>query len=51
LKEDARRTTARFASIERSIATLQSDHARTTITLDQLAARVERLEKRGGLVN
>jgi phage shock protein A len=50
VKGDVRDIKARLASIESYIATLHGDQARTGLTLDQLAERVERLEKRAGLI-
>lgn len=51
VKRDTRDMKARLASIESYIATLHSDQTRTGFTLDDLAARVERLEKRTGLLD
>ena len=50
LKSDLRDVKARLASIESYIATLHGDQARTGATVDDLVQRVERLEKRTGLV-
>ena len=50
IKRDLREVKLRLASIESYIATLHSDQARNSITIDDLVARVERLEKRTGLV-
>jgi phage shock protein A len=42
---------ARLSSIESYIATLHTDQARTSTKLDDIVQRVERLEKRTGLVD
>jgi hypothetical protein len=40
---------ARLASIESYIATLHGDQARAGVTIDELAARIDRLEVRTGI--
>jgi hypothetical protein len=50
VKSDLREVKARLASIESYIATLHGDQARTGIKVDDLVTRVERLEKRTGLI-
>jgi hypothetical protein len=50
LKGDLRDVKARLASIESYIATLHTDQTRTGIRLDDVVSRIERLEKRTGLV-
>ena len=50
VKNDMRDVKARVASIESYIATLHTDQARTSVKLDDIVQRVERLEKRAGLV-
>jgi len=42
---------ARLSSIESYIATLHADQARTAFSLDDVMSRIERLEKRTGLVD
>jgi hypothetical protein len=49
MKASLRDLKARFASIENYIATLHGDQARTGVTIDELAARIERLEVRTGI--
>ena len=50
LKADTRDIKARLASIETYIATMHGDQARTAVSVDDLAERVERLEHRAGLL-
>jgi prefoldin subunit 5 len=50
LKADTRDIKARLASIETYIATMHGDQARTAVSLDDLAERVERLEQRTGII-
>jgi phage shock protein A len=50
LKADTRDIKARLASIEIYIATMHGDQARTAVSLDDLAERVERLEHRAGIL-
>jgi archaellum component FlaC len=50
VKSDLRDVKARLASIESYIATLHGDQARTGSKLDDIVQRVERLEKRTGLI-
>jgi septal ring factor EnvC (AmiA/AmiB activator) len=50
INSNMRDVKARLSSIESYIATLHSDQARTALTIEDLAARVERLEKRTGLI-
>jgi phage shock protein A len=50
LKTDTRDIKARLASIETYIATMHGDQARTVVSLDDLAERVERLEHRAGIL-
>jgi hypothetical protein len=50
IKSDIREIKARLASLESYIATLHGDQARTAIKVDDLTERVERLEKRAGLI-
>jgi prefoldin subunit 5 len=50
ISSNMRDVKARLSSIESYIATLHSDQTRTGLTIDDLAARVERLEKRTGLI-
>jgi phage shock protein A len=50
VKNDLRDVKARLASIESYIATLHGDQARTGGRVDDLVLRVERLEKRTGLI-
>ena len=51
VKNDMRDVKARLASIESYIATLHGDQTRTNVKLDDVLRRVERLEKRTGLVD
>lgn len=51
IRTDIRDVKARIGSIESYIATLHGDQARSAVKMDDLAARVERLEKRTGLVD
>jgi len=51
IKSEIRDIKARIASIESYIATLHGDQIRTSIKMDELAQRVERLEKRVGLLD
>ncbi len=50
LREDTRDIKARLSSIETYNAALHSDQARSSVRFDDLAARVERLEARAGLI-
>jgi phage shock protein A len=50
IKSDVRDVKSRLASIESYIATLHGDQARTGSRVDDIIARIERLEKRAGLV-
>ncbi len=50
LNGNMRDVKARLASIESYIATLHGDQTRASLTIDDLAARIERLEKRAGLI-
>jgi predicted nuclease with TOPRIM domain len=50
LKNDMRDVKARLGSIENYIAILHGDQARTGGRIDDLVQRVERLEKRAGLI-
>jgi len=50
LNGNMRDVKARLSSIESYIATLHGDQTRAGLTLDDLAARIERLEKRAGLI-
>lgn len=51
IKSDIRDMKARMASLESYIATLHGDQARSGVKMDELATRVERLEKRAGLID
>jgi phage shock protein A len=51
VKNDMRDVKARLGSIESYIATLHADQARTGTKLDDIVHRVERLEKRTGLID
>jgi phage shock protein A len=51
VKSEMRDIKARLASIESYIATLHGDQTRTGVKLDDIVQRVERLEKRAGLVD
>jgi phage shock protein A len=51
VKNDMRDVKARLGSIESYIATLHGDQTRTSTKLDDVMQRVERLEKRTGLVD
>jgi len=51
VKNDTRDIKARLASIESYIATLHGDQTRSGIKLDDLMQRIERLEKRAGLLD
>jgi phage shock protein A len=51
IRTDIRDVKARIGSIESYIATLHGDQARAALKMDDLTARVERLEKRTGLVD
>lgn len=50
LNGNMRDVKARLSSIESYIATLHGDQTRAGLTLDDLAARIERLEKRVGII-
>jgi predicted nuclease with TOPRIM domain len=50
LKNDMRDVKARLGSIENYIAILHGDQARSGGRIDDLVMRVERLEKRTGLI-
>jgi len=50
LKNDMRDVKARLGSIENYIAILHGDQARSGGRIDDLVQRVERLEKRTGLI-
>jgi hypothetical protein len=50
VKGDVRDVKARLSSIETYIATIHGDQARTGVSLDHLAERVERLEQRSGII-
>src|ERR1700677_2313680 len=49
VKSALRDIKGRLASIESYIATLHGDQARVGVTIDELAARIERLEVRPGI--
>lgn len=51
VRSDMRDVKARLSSIESYIATLHGDQARSGIKLDELTQRIERLEKRTGLID
>ncbi len=51
IKSDMRDVKARLASIESYIATLHGDQARTGTRVDDIVTRIERLEKRAGLLD
>lgn len=51
MKRDLRDVKARLSSIESYIATLHGDQTRTGFTIDDLVTRVERLERRSGLMD
>ena len=50
MNNNLRDVRARLSSIESYIATMHGDQTRTVLTIEELAARVERLEKRAGLI-
>ena len=51
IKADVRDVKSRLASIENYIATMHGDQAPTGIKVDDVIARIERLEKRTGLLD
>ena len=50
LKGDMRDVKVRLGSIESYIAVMHGDQARTAVKVDDLEERIERLEKRAGLL-
>jgi len=50
-KADMRDIKSRLSSIESYIATMHGDQARTGNRVDDIIARIERLEKRAGLLD
>lgn len=51
IKADVRDVKSQLASIENYIATMHGDQAPTGIKVDDVIARIERLEKRTGLLD
>jgi len=51
LNSGMRDVRSRLSSIESYIATIHGDQTRTGLTIDDLVARIERLEKRSGLID